>query len=153
MTGWRASRLLAGSPGSLGRAGGGLDWCEPWLRSGGRWLPARPKGEDPAWDRSPDWQQWRPARDSSRCAGMVGAGRRVGGYGPSGFTRNPLAGRRVLQLASCFEICRSVQLVLHSPKVWIWAVTVLGLAGPWSRTTRNTVACRASSRVVSSPMT
>jgi hypothetical protein len=44
-----ASQQIAGQIAGLPRARrGGLGWCEPWLRSGGRWLPARPKGEDPA---------------------------------------------------------------------------------------------------------
>jgi hypothetical protein len=67
----------------------------------------------------------------------------------------------LVQLGWWTDICRSVQLKgwsgrvggLQAAKVWIWALTVLGLAGPWSRTTRYTVAWRASSRVVSLPIT
>jgi hypothetical protein len=66
----------------------------------------------------------------------------------------------LVQLGRWTAICRSVQLKgssgsvggLQAAKVWIWALTVLGLAGPWSRTTRYTVAWRASSRVVSLPI-
>jgi hypothetical protein len=44
----------------------------------------------------------------------------------------------VLQLGWCPEICRSVQVGLQTPKVWICWLTRPGLAGPWSRTTRYT---------------
>ena len=61
----------------------------------------------------------------------------------------------------CIDICRSVQLKgspgrvegLQTSKVWSCCSTMSGLAGPWSRTTRITVACRASSRLLSSPIT
>ena len=39
---------------------------------------------------------------------------------PSGVDRYPTHRPTALQLGRCSEICRSVQLVLHSPKVWIY---------------------------------
>ena len=45
-------------------------------------------------------------------------------------SRPGMQARLVAQLGWWTDICRSVQLVLQAAKVWIWALTILGLAGP-----------------------
>jgi hypothetical protein len=70
-----------------------------------------------------------------------GAGEWVKGGG-SRSTRLPAGS----QPAVCIDTCRSVQVGLQTPKVWICSSTLPGSAGPWSRTTSTTLAPSASSR-------
>jgi len=111
-----------------------------------------PSGPSSVWP--PSGWLWPPAWEARVAGWSVLAGE---GVGRAGLQPEPPRRGGVLQLGWCSETCRSAQVGLHSPKVRIWSSITPGISpglmGPWSRTTKVTVASRASSRVVSSPMT